>query len=189
MANNAKKLRFSKMENTILSLQNKLKIYKAIICVLSGFLLAMVLCIIFTKKTSQNEDMGHLKPIKVDSIVRTDTVYIEIPKTLIKYKEITKVESVYVEVPTTQEKIPFEQKHYQDSIADIYISGFQPSLDSINYRIPKQTIYVDRTIEVPQTEPWYKNRFIISAGFSAQYGLVHKQWDVGPYIGLGIRLY
>lgn len=177
------------MENT--TIQNKLKIHKAIICVLSGFLLAMVLFFIFTKKTSQNEDMGHSETIKVDSIVRTDTVYIEIPKTLIKYKEITKVESVYVEVPATQEKIPFEQKHYEDSVADIYISGFQPSLDSIHYHLPKQTIYVDKVVEVEkqQTEPWYKNRFIISAGFSAQYGLVHKQWDVGPYIGLGIRIY
>lgn len=82
------------MENTILSLQNKLKIHKAIICVLSGFLLAMVFFIIFDNKTSQNEDMGHLKPIIVDSVVRTETIYVEIPKTLIKYKEITKVECV-----------------------------------------------------------------------------------------------
>ena len=98
------------MENTVISLQNKLKIHKAIIYVLSGFLLAMVLFFIFTKKTSQNEDMGHLEPIRVDSVVHTETIYVEVPVEKIKYKEITKVESVFVEVPVTQEKILFE--HY-----------------------------------------------------------------------------
>lgn len=176
------------MENTILSLQNKLKIHKAIICVLSGFLLAMVFFIIFDNKTSQNEDMGHLEPIRVDSIVRTETVYVEVPVEKIKYKEITKVESVYVEVPITQEKIPFEEKHYQDSIADIYISGFQPSLDSIHYHIPKQTIYVDRTIEVPQTKKWWEDRFVFTMGVYGGYGLIHKQPDIFIGAGVGIRL-
>jgi hypothetical protein len=175
------------MENT--TIQNKLKIHKAIICVLSGFLLAMVLFIIFTKKTSQNEDMGHSETIKVDSIVRTDTVYIEIPKTLIKYKEITKVESVYVEVPATQEKIPFEQKHYQDSIADIYISGFQPQIDKIEYHIPQQTIYVDRTIEVQQTKNWWEDRFVFTIGVYGGYGIIHKQPDIFIGAGVGVRLW
>ena len=133
--------------------------------------------------------MRHLEPIRVDSIVHNETVYVEIPKTLIKYKEITKVESVYVEVPITQEKIPFEEKHYQDSIADIYISGFQPNIDSINYHIPKQTIYVDRTIEVPQVKKWWEDRFIFSAGVYAGYGLFNKQPDVFVGLGVGVRLY
>lgn len=59
---------------------------------------------------------------------------------------------MFVEVPVTQEKIPFEEKVYEDSIADIYISGFQPNIDSINYHIPKQTIYVDKVVEVPQVK-------------------------------------
>ena len=45
-------------------MENTKKYKDIIICVLSGFLLAMVLLFIFTKKTSQNEDMGHLKPIQ-----------------------------------------------------------------------------------------------------------------------------
>ena len=174
------------MENT--TIQNKLKIHKAFICVLSGFLLAMILLFIFTKKTSQNEDMGHSETIKVDSIVRTDTVYIEIPKTLIKYKEITKVESVYVEVPATQEKIPFEQKHYEDSVADIYISGFQPSLDSIHYHLPKQTIYVDKTIEVEKPKSFWQDRFIFSAGVYTGYSPIYNNFDVIVGFGCGIRL-
>lgn len=171
-----------------MTIENKLKIYKAFSAILSTLCCTMVLFIIFTKKTSQNEDMGHLEPIKVDSVIITDTLYVEIPKTLIEYREITKVESVFVEVPVTQEKIPFLQKHYQDSIADIYISGFQPSLDSIHYHLPKQTIYVDRTIEVPKTKKWWEDRFIFSAGVYTGYSPIYNNFDVIVGFGVGVRL-
>lgn len=169
-------------------MENTKKYKDIIICVLSGFLLAMVLFFIFTNKTSQNEDMGHLKPIIVDSVVRTETIYVKVPVEKVKYKEITKVESVFVEVPVTQEKIPFEEKYYQDSIADIYISGFQPSIDSIHYHIPKQTIYVDRTIEVPQTKKWWEDRFVFTVGVYGGYGIIHKQPDIFISAGVGVRL-
>lgn len=171
-----------------MTIENKLKIHKAFSAILSTLCCSMVLFFIFYKKTSQNENMGHLEPIKVDSVIIIDTLYVEIPKTLIKYKEITKVESVFVEVPTTQEKILFEEKHYQDSIADIYISGFQPSLDSIHYHLPKQTIYVDRTIEVPQTKKWWEDRFIFSAGVYTGYSPIYNNFDVIVGFGVGVRL-
>lgn len=166
--------------------ENKLKIYKAIICVLSGFLLAMVFFIIKDNKSSQNEEKGaNIKSI--DTVVVRDTLRIEVPVEKIKYKEITKVESVYVEVPVTQEKIPFEQKQYTDSIADIYISGFQPNIDSINYHIPQQTIYVDKVIEVPQVKKWYEDRFIISAGVYTGYSPIYNNFDVIVGFGVGVR--
>lgn len=169
-----------------MTIENKLKIHKAFSAILSTLCSAMVLFFIFYKKTSQNENIGHLEPIKVDSVIIIDTLYVEIPKTLIKYKEITKVESVYVEVPVTQEKIPFEEKHYQDSIADIYISGFQPSLDSIHYHIPKQTIYVDRTIEIEKPKSFWEDRFIFTMGVYGGYGLINKQPDI--FIGAGVSI-
>lgn len=169
-------------------MENTKKYKDIIICVLSGFLLAMVLLFIFTKKTSQIEDMGHLKPIIVDSVVRTETIYVKVPVEKIKYKEITKVESVFVEVPVTQEKIPFEEKHFQDSIADIYISGFQPSLDSIHYHIPKQTIYVDKTIEIEKPKSFWQDRFIFTMGVYGGYGLINKQPDIFIGAGVGIRI-
>ena len=171
-----------------MTIENKLKIYKAFSAILSTLCCSMVLFFIFTKKTSQNEDIGHLEAIRVDSVVRTETIYVEIPKTLIKYKEITKVESVFVEVPATQEKIPFEEKHYQDSIADIYISGFQPSLDSIHYHLPKQTIYVDRTIEIEKPKSFWQDRFIFSAGVYTGYSPIYNNFDVIVGFGVGVRL-
>lgn len=161
--------------------------FKTIALVVLSLALVIVSCLLVHKiMITTNEPV--IPIIKTDSIVRTDTIYVEIPKTLIKYKEITKVESVFVEVPTTQEKIPFEQKCYTDSLSDIYISGFQPNIDSINYHIPKQTIYVDKVIEVPQTKKWYEDRFIFSAGVYTGYSPIYNNFDVIVGFGVGVRL-
>lgn len=161
--------------------------FKTIALVVLSLALVIVGCLLVHKiLITTNEPVAPI--IKTDSVVRIDTIYIEIPKTLIKYKEITKVESVFVEVPTTQEKIPFEEKHYQDSIADIYISGFQPNIDSINYHIPKQTIYIDKVVEVPQTKKWYQDRFVFSAGVYTGYSPIYNNFDVIVGFGVGVRL-
>ena len=161
--------------------------FKTIALVVLSLALVIVSCLfVHQSLIKTNEPVEPI--IKTDSIVRTDTVYIEIPKTLIKYKEINKVESVYVEVPVTQEKIPFEEKQYQDSIADIYISGFQPNIDSINYHIPKQTIYIDKVVEVPQTKKWYEDRFVFSAGVYTGYSPIYNNFDVIVGFGVGVRL-
>lgn len=161
--------------------------FKTIALVVLSLALVIVSCLlVYQILITTNEPVVPI--IKTDSVVITDTIYIKVPVEKIKYRDRKVVDTLYI--PTTQDTtlLPFEEKHYQDSIADIYISGFQPNIDSINYHIPKQTIYIDKVVEVPQTKKWWEDRFVISAGFSAQYGLVHKQWDVGPYIGIGIRL-
>lgn len=161
--------------------------FKTIALVVLSLALVIVSCLfVYKSLITTNEPVAPI--IKTDSVVITDTVYIEIPKTLIKYKEITKVESVFVEVPVTQEKIPFENKQYTDSIADIYISGFQPNIDSINYHIPKHTVYVDKVVEVPQTKKWYQDRFVISAGLYTGYSPIYNNFDVIVGFGVGVRL-
>lgn len=161
--------------------------FKTIALVVLSLALVIVSCLlVYQSLIKTNEPVAPI--VKTDSIVRNETIYVEVPVEKIKYKEITKVESVYVEVPVTQEKILFEEKHYQDSIADIYISGFQPSLDSINYHIPKQTVYVDRTIEVPQVKKWWEDRFVFTVGVYGGYGIIHKQPDIFIGAGVGVRL-
>lgn len=170
-----------------MTIENKLKIYKAFLAILSGFLLAMVLFFIFTKKTSQIEDMvANIKSI--DTIVVRDTLRIEVPVEKIKYKDRKIVDTLYLPTPKDTTPLPIEEKHYQDSIADIYISGFQPSLDSIHYHIPKQTIYVDKVVEVPQTKKWWEDRFIFSAGVYTGYSPIYNNFDVVVGFGIGVRL-
>ena len=129
--------------------------------------------------------------IKTETIVKTDTIVkvdtFTITKEKIKYKERIKLDTLYLH-DTIFIK---EQIHYSDSIADIFVSGYKPEIDSIHYTIPEKTIYIDKIVKetITPKESFWKNRFIISAGISAQYGLIHQQFDVGPYIGVGIRLY
>ena len=159
----------------------KLETFKTIvICVLSLVVvsLSIAICLIKPKVITKTETL-----VKVDTV--ETIIYKEVPKEKIKYVHSHTIDTIYLKEPVDQ--ITIEQKCYTDSLSDIYISGFQPNIDSINYHIPKQTIYVDRTIEIEKPKKWYQDRFVISAGFSAQYGLVHKQWDVGPYIGIGVR--
>lgn len=127
--------------------------------------------------------------VKTDTIVRVDTF--TITKEKIKYKERKVIDTLYVYKENDSIPLEQEQIHYSDSIADIFVSGYKPEIDSIHYTIPEKTIYVDKIVKetITPKESFWKNRFIISAGISAQYGLIHQQFDVGPYIGVGIRLY
>lgn len=165
------------------------KYRKPFFFVLSTLIMLVVLFIIFLSKTSQNANKGHLNEIHTDTVVLVDTQFIEVPVEKIKYRDRKVVDTVYLTTPQDTTPLPIEQKHYNDSIADIYISGFQPNIDSINYHIPKQTIYVDKVVEIEKPKSFWENRFVITAGFGVHYGLVNKQYDIGPYVGVGIRLY
>lgn len=175
------------MENTILSLQNKLKIHKAIICVLSGFLLAMVFFIIFDNKTSQNASKGaNIKSI--DTVVVRDTLRIEVPIEKIKYRDRKVVDTLYLPTPQDTTPLPIEEKVYEDSISTIQISGYKPQIDKIEYHIPQKTVYVDKVVEVPQVKKWYEDRFIFSAGVYTGYSPIYNNFDVIVGFGVGVRL-
>ena len=175
------------MENTILSLQNKLKIHKAIIYVLSGFLLAMVFFIIFDNKTSQNaSNEANIKSI--DTVVVRDTLRIEVPVEKIKYRDIKVVDTLYLPTPQDTTPLPIEEKVYEDSISTIQISGYKPQIDKIEYHIPQKTVYVDKVVEVPQVKKWYEDRFIFSAGVYTGYSPIYNNFDVIVGLGVGVRL-
>ena len=142
----------------------------------------IIICLLLTPK---NEEKEAIALVKNDTVVVHDTIVKKIKE--VKYKEIRIIDTVYL----TSNSIPIEQKQYTDSIADIYISGFEPTIDSINYHIPYQTVYVDKVIEIEKERKakWYEDRFVVTAGVSAGYGIFTKQPDVYVGIGVGIRLY
>jgi hypothetical protein len=127
--------------------------------------------------------------VKTDTIVKVDTFTIE--KEKIKYKERKVIDTLYVYKDNDTIPLEQEQIHYHDSISDIFVSGYNPEIDSIHYKIPEKTVYVDKIVTetITPKESFWKNRFVITAGFSAQYGLVYRNFDIGPYVGIGIRLY
>ena len=166
---------------------NNCKWKNYVICVLSGLILAMVLFIIFNNKTSQNEGKGAITT-SIDTVVRVDTHYVEVPVEKIKYRDRIVIDTLYLPTPQDTTQLPIEQKHYQDSISDIYISGYQPQIDSIHYHLPYRTIYVDKVIEVPQEKKWYEDRFIFSAGVYTGYSPIYNNFDVIVGFGVGVRL-
>lgn len=167
-----------------MDIENKYKISNVFNCVLSVLCCAMILCIIFINKTSQIEGKEVIKTI-------TDTVVVIEEKKVEKivYKEVKTTDTLYLPTPQDTTALPIEQKHYQDSISDIYISGYQPKIDSIQYHIPYRTIYVDKVVEVEKHKSFFEDRFVISAGVYAGYGIINKQPDIFVGLGVGIRLY
>lgn len=157
----------------------------AITFVLRALIVVVGIIIICLLLTPKNEKKEVITLVKNDTVVIHDTIVRKIKE--VKYKEIRIIDTVYL----TSNSIPIQQKHYSDSIADIYISGFEPNIDSINYHIPQQTVYVDKIIEIEKERKakWYEDRFVVTAGVSAGYGIFTKQPDVYVGIGVGIRLY
>lgn len=151
--------------------------------IILGTLLSVCLVFILFQHLSA-PDVTRLTPeIKYDTIV--EIKYDTIIKEKIKYVDRIKLDTLHLH-DTIFIK---EQINYRDSFVSVWCSGYHPEIDSIHYKIPEKTIYVDKVIEVPNKDSFWKNRFVITAGFSAQYGLVHQQWDVGPSLTVGIRLY
>lgn len=160
----------------------KLETFKTvIICVLSLVVvgLSITLCLIKPEVITKTETV-----VKVDTV--ETIVYKEVPKEKIKYVHSHTIDTIYLKEPVDQ--IAIEQKHYSDSLSDIYISGHQPNIDSINYHIPERVVYIDKTVEVEKPKSFWQDRFVFTVGVYGGYGIIHKQPDIFIGAGVGIRL-
>ena len=133
------------------------------------------------------------KQVKYETVTKNDTIVIKsidtitIEKTNISYRDIIVLDTIFIKDTT----LLVEQKVYCDSISTIFISGINPELDSIEYRLPKDTvqIFTEKIQTVKEKESFWQNRFTISAGIFCGYGLVHRQPDVFLGVGCAVRLY
>lgn len=120
--------------------------------------------------TTVYDTIAYYIPVPVDSlVVRYDTVRLlsvrdTITHTEIAYDTIVR-DSVNVVVPITQKR--YETEDYR-----AYVSGYQPSLDSLFITKPTQIV---RITEKPSR--W-------GIGISAGYGIGTK--GLSPYIGVGV---
>lgn len=112
------------------------------------------------------------KPEVIKEITLTDTIYItkidtlKIRDTVYRSKKI--VDTMYVPNPNKDTVIilPIEQKYYgKDNLYDLWISGVNPKLDSINIYNKTNTVYVNT---VTEREVLYKKcEFYLGAGFNS----------------------
>ena len=133
-----------------------------------------------------NQTSGEMTT-QVKYIHKTDTIVIEKPKPY----EVRIIDTMYVPVrdtivkyDTTYTPLPREQKVYADSTYRAVVSGYMPSLDSIEVYNRTQTIV--RTISVPSRKRW-------SVGVGPSVGLgwvspVGKDAGIGLYGGISVSL-
>lgn len=110
------------------------------------FLACVVLCLI----SDLQDAYRHTRiETQVDSvIVKThDTIYIDKPKMLTRHI----LDTVLMQVADTLIPVPVEQKVYGDSTYTAWVSGVNPSLDSLYFLQNNTTVYRTelRTVKVP----------------------------------------
>ena len=102
----------------------------------------------------------------------------------LKSKTTTITKTIYIpQLDTIREvqyiQLPREQKHYvRDSVADVWVSGYQPRLDSVWVY---QTEHVHVINKVTKTKPR------ISVGLQLGYGVsISETPSFKPYVGVGV---
>ena len=131
--------------------------------------------------------------IEYETVTKYDTTYVHtfdtitVTKSDIVYKNTIVLDTLYIR--DTIKLI--EQKIYQDTLSTIFFHGIDCEIDSIEYRIPTDTVKltIDNTVYVQPKDNFWTNRFTISAGIFFGYGLIHRQPDAFVGIGGAIRLY
>lgn len=133
------------------------------------------------------------KKVKYETVTKNDTILIKsidtitIEKSEIIYRDVHILDTIYLK----DTSLFVEQKIYQDTISTVYFQGINAFIDSIEYRLPKDTlkIYKETVQTVQQKDNFFKNRFVVTAGVYAGYGLLTKKPDVYVGVGFGLRLY
>lgn len=123
---------------------------------------------------------------RVDTLVIHETKLVEKPV----FVEKKVVEKVPVPVPVSDTMMVHdtiyvymdrEQVHWQDSLSDVYASGYDVQVDSVRHNIQTQVITKERDVIVKVKPKW-------SVGVHAGYGAFanNGQISASPYIGVGV---
>lgn len=123
---------------------------------------------------------------RVDTLVIYETKLVEKPV----FVEKKVVEKVPVPVPVSDTMMVHdtiyvymdrEQVHWQDSLSDVYASGYDVQVDSVRHNIQTQVITKERDVIVKVKPKW-------SVGVHAGYGAFANNGQIAtsPYIGVGV---
>lgn len=113
------------------------------------------------------------EPMPAETIQTGRVVYIKVAVPQPQTQHDTIRDSIEVSVPIIQ-------KRYDDSLYTAWVSGFEPSLDSIDLRLPTITETITKTIV--KRSPLFSVGIQTGAGF----GIISRQPDI--YIGVGAQL-
>ena len=114
------------------------------------------------------------KPVSVE---RVKTEYKFLTRVVTETDTVFRVNSVTDSVLV---EVPIESRHYSAPEYDAWVSGYMPSLDSINVYQKTESITETVTLSKPP------NRFSIGLQGGYGYGFKSKTWE--PYVGIGIGI-
>ena len=143
----------------------------------------IVLCVILLLLNNcQPQKEKVIEKIKVEYVIKHDTITIEKPIPITKYVYKTITDTILVNNVPTIADIPIERKIYQDNNYRAVVSGYKPNLDTLSIYRKDSLIYT--TIEREITK--YRNDYSRwSLGISGGYAITDK--GLSPYIGIGIN--
>lgn len=121
-----------------------------------------------TTRVTVVDTVTYDKPVAMDSLV---VRYVRVSVPVVR----DTLHSIYTD--TIQVDMPITQKRYEDSTYTAWVSGYEPSLDSIRVYARKDVVTINKIIKEPP------NRFVVS--FNVGYGLT-PQNGLQPYIGIGV---
>lgn len=116
---------------------------------------------------------------QIDTVVRVDTIRESYPEPV--YVRV--VDSIRVPVPGRNDTIfvslPREEKVYEDSTYRAVVSGFLPSLDTID--VFRRIVFINTETIVRER---YRKRWSLTAGPQVGVGITPQGWQ--PYAGAGV---
>jgi len=136
-------------------------------------------------------DRPVIESVTRDTVTRIDTVYqyhpqpVEVERVRTEYRWLTRVTTDTVTDYTVLHdsvlvEVPIESRHYNAPEYDAWVSGYQPSLDSI--RVYQKENYITERVTISKPP----NRFTIGLQGGYGYGFKSKQWE--PYVGIGVGI-
>jgi hypothetical protein len=139
-------------------------------------------------------DRPVIESVTRDTVTRIDTVFqyfpqpVEVEKVRTEYRWLTRVTTDTVTDYTVLHdsvlaEVPIESRHYNAPEYDAWVSGYQPSLDSI--KVYQKENYITERVVVSKPP----NRFTLGLQGGYGYGFRSKQWEPYVGIGLGIRIF
>ena len=120
-----------------------------------------------TTRVTEVDTVPYVKPVARDSMVRYVTKKLPIVHDTVHP----------ICIDSADVNIPITHKQYCDSTYTAWVSGYEPSLDSIRVYKKREVVTVSKIIKEPP------NRFVVS--LNVGYGIT-PQNGLQPYIGIGV---
>lgn len=166
------------------------KYISEIIAFAIGVLITSIAFLLFQNHELKKEIIEVEKPVikyQTKTEIKTDTIYKEIIKP--KYLTETIIRTDTIKADTA---VNFVQREYYTTIntdtitgqIKAVVSGFNPSLDTLQYNLHIPTRTITNTMEI-QTTKYKQKHWNFTVGIGAGYGLINRKADVfvGGIIG------